>query len=807
MLSVYQAQNACTSGTLKTHAILRFAQSRIVFCRQRQANPRHFANPGLSTGLLTSRLAGDGLLSPIYLGLDIGSTTVKVAGVSADAVMVGQPVYLRLDQFKSQIEAVKQALNQYLASVTGRVAGVGVTGSGRELHRELVGADLSHTEIFAHAVGLMYLVHSGAVCAGEGADKRPIDQVGALIEIGGQDSKVIVFDDEGMPTYFNMNTICSAGTGEFLKQLADEAHTPLQQLGSVALQSRTPAAIDATCTVFSKRDFRHLTQKGVPLADRLLGACQAMVRNYLNNVAGNVTLQPPVFFQGGVAANAAVRQAFAQRLGTPVYITPHNGVVGALGMAVAVQEALTGHGTSSTRFRPDFFEREFDSRIRYCHGCANGCDLAQPYEVRGGELIVVETLGGRCDGCRNPRNIGETPAASVEMSIPVVRTHRRSQPLDVVHAGRKPVRSSHGRLFAGLDGGSRGTKYALLRSVTPRTADALNIEILAAGVTDTAGDAVSAVLRALARLEHAMPDGEELAGIGTTGSAGELFRDIVTTKATDTADYRSTEIIAHYAWASFWRPDVGTVMDIGGNDAKIIAVRDGGLDFAMNDKCAAGTGSFLEAVARRFGVSIEDYADIAAQAQRPARIAGRCAVFGESDIVHKSRLGFSTGDLFQGLAFAVCRTYLSDVGRGKPLRVPIVAQGGSFLNAAVQHAFRQTLSLGPDELLISSDPRHVLCAGALGAALLARGRWEQGYDSHFKGFAEVLSRQYSTVTATCRQKGCHRSCEGVIALLENGKAIAGYKAVDCIWGHFSGMADTQEKEHIERMLKPAVGSA
>jgi len=239
-------------------------------------------------------------MSSVFLGLDIGSATVKVVGIDEEARLVGTPVYLRHDQFPSQVEALKFALRHYLDSLSGRVkvAGVGSTGSGRELTLSLVGADLSRTEIFAHAVGVLHLTASA---------------VGSVIEIGGQDAKVIIFGENGLPQYFNMNTICSAGTGEFLKQLADEAGITLAEFGEIALQSTQPALIDATCTVFSRRDFRHLTQKGVPLADRLMGVCHALVRNYLVNVVQDAPLRAPVYFQGGVAFNPAVRQAFTSR--------------------------------------------------------------------------------------------------------------------------------------------------------------------------------------------------------------------------------------------------------------------------------------------------------------------------------------------------------------------------------------------------------------------------------------------------------------------------------------------------------------
>ncbi len=746
--------------------------------------------------------------------MDIGSATVKVVGIDHRGRIVGTPVYIRHDQFPSQVDALKQAFRRYLESADLEVAGIGTTGSGRELNRKIFGADLARTEIFAHAVGVTHLVRTGQVLIErEDGDRVPVDRVGSVIEIGGQDSKVIIFGENGIPAFFNMNTICSAGTGEFLKQLADDARIDIREFGDIALRAANPARIDATCTVFSKRDFRHLTQKGVPLEDRLMGACRAMVNNYINNVVQDAELREPVFFQGGVAFNPAVRRAFEERLGTRVHITPHNDVVGAIGMAVIVRDTMLGNPGLATGFKEDFFERRYDSRVRHCHGCQNACDLAQPYEERDGQVIVLETLGGRCEGSQNPNNVRETPQVLKRLAVPVIREPRRAPAFNIVNPGGRRLRDSAGRWFAGIDGGSRGTKYALILSrggAGPRPdgeRGAHDLEIAAAGSVDTAGDALGACLRALEKLREALPPGARIDGIGTTGSAGELFRDIVTRKDRETSDYRSTEIVAHYAWASQWVPNVGTVVDIGGNDAKIIAVKDGGLDFAMNDKCAAGTGSFLESVAKRFRVPIEEYADVALESRDPARVAGRCAVFGESDIVHKSRIGFATRDLFLGLAYAVCRTYLSDVGRGKPLRVPIVAQGGTFLNRAVQHAFRETLGLDEDEFVVADDRHHVLCAGALGAAVMARSRWEQGFDTAFKGFDAILSSRFRTVTLDCVHGPCPRRCEGLVALLEDGRPVAGYKAIDCEFGHFSGMfTEPYQREHAARLLEERLGT-
>ncbi len=723
----------------------------------------------------------------VYVGVDVGSASVNVAGVDAERNLVGRPVYARIAAYPSPVDALKAAFTEYRRTLPAGwdIAASGTTGSGRELTRHILRAQLTRSEIFAQAVGLLTILDRGLLGS-------PAPVPGTIVEIGGQDAKVIVLAG-GVPVYFNMNSICSAGTGEFLQQLADEIGLPVTEMGRIALQATHPARIDATCTVFSRRDFRHLTQKGVPLPDRLMGVCRALVANYLRNVVGTAQLRPPFFFQGGVAANAGVCAALEAGLGHPVTVPPHHAVLGAVGMAATV--AAEVGGASSPPFEDAFLERTFESRIRFCHGCHNTCEITEALERSSvGVSRVLDRLGGRCERSRDPRNLHDQPPPLRPMALPM-RAEMPGMAPFAMFALRPRVRRARGLYFAGIDGGSRGTKYALIRC------DGGGLDVLGVGMVETGGDAVAAVKAAVEGIGRLLPGGAALAGVGTTGSAGELARDMVSAGEGDCADYLSTEILAHFAWAEWLYPAVGTVMDLGGNDAKIIVRRGGSLEFAMNDKCAAGTGAFIEAVAKRFSVPIEEYGALARRATHPARIAGRCAVFGESDIVHKSRLGYPTADLLMGLALAICRTYLSDVGRGKELSLPVVAQGGAFLNDAVLAAFRQVLGLGDEEFIRHPDPRFVIGAGALGAALLTCARYEEGLKTAFKGFDAVAARRYETVSLECRHPECPRKCAGVVALLEEGVPIAGYRSIDCPLGMFEGRITSRRVEaHVRNLL-------
>ncbi|MGZ4127760.1 MAG: BadF/BadG/BcrA/BcrD ATPase family protein [Actinomycetota bacterium] len=715
----------------------------------------------------------------VFVGVDVGSASVKTAGLTDDGP-IGHPVYLTLAEFPDPGAAVRAAYASYLRSLPAdrRVVAAGTTGSGRELQRHLVGAALTRTEIVAHAVGLMDGVRRGAVIL-------PTPSPGSIVEIGGQDAKVVLFAG-GTPVHFNMNSICSAGTGEFLRQIAEDAGIRVEDFGRIALTSRNASPIDPTCTVFSRRDFRHLTQKGVPLPDRLMGIARALVRNYLTNVAGSQNLPSPVVFQGGVAANAAVVRAFAELLGEEPIVPADHSLIGAYGMAVLVREAWgEGELDPAVAELETLEHRVFTTSLLYCHGCRNACEVTRASTLEG---EVLDHLGGRCEKGQDPTNLRADPQPGLHVRPRLERT-LRSPPFRVL--ARAPVRDSAGRYFAGVDGGSRGTKYALLRSVGPSVAPGAGYEVAALGVLDTMGDALAAVLRAATLLAGALPSGASVTALGTTGSAGELAHDVLVGTEGGIADVRTTEIIAHYVWASEVLPDVQTVVDIGGNDSKVICLTPTGLDFGMNDKCAAGTGSFLEAVAKRLRVPLEEYGDVAAAGDRPARIAGRCAVFGESDLVHKARMGFPVQDLLSGIAQAVVRTFLSDVAKGKRLAAPVVGQGGALLNSALVRAFRDLVGLGPDEFFVHPDPRYVLGAGALGAALLAKDRWERGLDAAFQGFERVVASRFETIALDCRHPDCPKACRGVVLLLRDGAPLAGYRGLSCELGLFSGLIRTE----------------
>ena len=215
--------------------------------------------------------------------------------------------------------------------------------------------------------------------------------------------------------------------------------------------------------------------------------------------------------------------------------------------------------------------------------------------------------------------------------------------------------------FLGIDVGSVSTNLVLINNQN---------EILVSLYLRTRGQPIQVVQEGLKEIKLQVPGEINIRGVGTTGSARYLTGVVVG------ADVVKNEITAHAVAANLVVPGVQTVLELGGQDSKIIILRHEVVtDFAMNTVCAAGTGSFLDHQAARLGIPIEKFGEIALRSNHPVHIAGRCSVFAESDMVHKQQVGYSTEDIIAGLCDALVRNYLNNVGKGKDIRPPVVFQG------------------------------------------------------------------------------------------------------------------------------------
>lgn len=293
----------------------------------------------------------------VFLGIDVGSVSTNVAMLGNQGEVI-DTLYIRTQG--RPIEAVQNGLKQIREHNPGvTVSGVGTTGSGRHLAGVVLGADSVKNEITAHAVAAMHIV----------------PDVQTILEIGGQDSKIIIIRN-GVVADFAMNTVCAAGTGSFLDQQAARLNMPIENFGSRALESTTPVRVAGRCAVFAESDMIHKQQTGHQIADILNGLCQALVRNYLNNVGKGKNIQAPILFQGGVAANQGMKRAFQEALGCPVVVPPHYNVMGAIGAALLSKEQVSEERPTSFRGF-DLVDYSFIPHSFECSGCPNLCEVIE----------------------------------------------------------------------------------------------------------------------------------------------------------------------------------------------------------------------------------------------------------------------------------------------------------------------------------------------------------------------------------------------------------------------------------------------
>jgi len=311
----------------------------------------------------------------VYLGVDVGSVTTKVAALDENDELIthtylptqGKPI----EMTQLGLKQIKQQLPEDVD-----ICGMATTGSARYLAGVIVGADLVKNEITSHAVATL----------------QYIPQVQTIVEIGGQDSKLIIIRD-GIVTDFGMNTVCAAGTGSFLDHQALRLDMSIEEFSQRALDSNAPVRIAGRCTVFAESDMVHKQQMGHRTEDIVYGLCQALVRNYLNNVGLGKDIKPLIVFQGGVAFNQGIVKALQEELDVEIIVPLHHEVMGAIGAALLVHEEMVnnnngskfkGFGVSEVKYHTSSFE---------CKACPNLCEIAQ-LSLNG---QVLARWGGRCD--------------------------------------------------------------------------------------------------------------------------------------------------------------------------------------------------------------------------------------------------------------------------------------------------------------------------------------------------------------------------------------------------------------------------
>lgn len=521
-------------------------------------------------------------------------------------------------------------------------------------------------------------------------------EVRTVFEMGGESSKYFRLDPAAHSGHlgivdYQTGGECAAGTGSFIDQQAARLLYSVEQVGEAACAATCAARIAGRCSVFAKSDMIHAQQKGYSTEQILRGLCDAVARNFKSSIVKGRAVVPPVAFIGGVAANQGVTEAIrlAFKLHETDFLVPElHAWMGALGAAIL--ELGESH--------------------------------KQPFQP-------IEKL----------LEAGQASFESAEpLSLDRVNLLRdRVKPLPA------PVPGERVEAYLGIDVGSVSTNLVVL--------DASG-NLLKEIYVRTQGRPLEVVEEGLKEIESEFGRALDIRGVGTTGSGRELAAEFVG------ADTVSDEITAHKTGAMYVSEQmemepVDTIFEIGGQDSKFIRLEKGVVvDFAMNEACAAGTGSFLEEQAAKLGISIKgEFASLALTSRQPARLGERCTVFMERDVTALLAKGARVGDLAAGLAYSVALNYLNRVVRGRKIGKVIFFQGGTAYNDAVAAAFSEILG---KTIIV---PPHNGVIGAIGMALIARSRMKgAGRPSSFRSYD--LSRiEFSTRDFICR--ACSNYCE------------------------------------------------
>ncbi len=297
--------------------------------------------------------------------------------------------------------------------------------------------------------------------------------------------------------------------------------------------------------------------------------------------------------------------------------------------------------------------------------------------------------------------------------------------------------------YLGIDIGSISTKVVVINKEN---------NIICSRYIWTEGNPINAVKKVIEYVKEDLPSNVVIKGIGTTGSARKLIGLMVN------ANVIKNEITAHAIGTLSRYPNVKTILEIGGQDSKIILIENGIIkDYAMNTLCAAGTGAFLSSQAKRLGIDVEEFGRYALRSKTPAKIAARCTVFAESDLIHKAQVGYNKEDIIAGLCKSIVLNYLNNIGKGKKIEPPIVFQGGVSKNIGVIKYFKEVLN---EDIIVDKDS-HLM--GAIGIAILSKK------DINEKVYSlDIKNIDFSTKGREC--SGCSNNCE-ILNIYKDNKVI------------------------------------
>ena len=629
----------------------------------------------------------------IHVGIDVGSTTVKIVVMNQDLEVL-YSTYKR--HFSDTKNTVCECLEELAKKFEEYDMTIALTGSGA----------LSVSEF----LGLPFIQE---VVACKRTVEKYIPQTDVVIELGGEDAKIIYF---GKSIEQRMNGTCAGGTGAFLDQMATLLNTTTPGLNELAKNYNTIYPIASRCGVFAKTDIQPLLNEGAAKEDIAASIFQAVVNQTISGLACGRPIRGKVAFLGGpLSYLSELRKRFIEtlELTDDEIIVPED----------AHLLVAKGATIDSVQYNPISIEK-LKSKI---------------------ELL---------------RNYHDTASDSLKPLFTIENEYKEFKERHSKHnVPKRDLRSFSGDCFLGIDAGSTTSKLVLIDDQS---------NLLYSSYKNNEGKPLQTVIGMLKELYSVLPKKAVIRYAGSTGYGEKLIATALN------LEIGEIETIAHYTAAKKFMPNATSIVDIGGQDMKYIKIKNGAIDNIMlNEACSSGCGSFIETFAKSLKLTIEEFVEEAIKSNRPVDLGSRCTVFMNSKIKQAQKEGYKVGDISAGLSYSVIKNAIQKVMKIRDVQTlgdAIVVQGGTFYNDAVLRAFE--LIVGKD--VIRPDIAGLM--GAYGIAVLAKEEFDMNNDkkyvSRITKNAELDNLQVTIIHTRCH--GCENNCLLTVNEFSSGKRfIAG----------------------------------
>ena len=623
----------------------------------------------------------------LHVGLDVGSTTVKIIVMDSNGETLYKNYQRHFSDTKNTVCKVLEDLCQRYPESTFTLA---LTGSGA-----------------MSAAKFLDVRFIQEVIACKRAVEKYIPKTDVVIELGGEDAKIIYFDKS---IEQRMNGTCAGGTGAFIDQMASLLHTDTAGLNEMSKNYSTIYPIASRCGVFAKTDVQPLINEGAAKEDIAVSIFQAVVNQTISGLACGRPIRGNVAFLGGpLNYLSELRKRFIETL----------------------------HLTDEQIIVPE------EAHLLVAKGAALDSLHAKP--------ITVEELKQRIETLRNSQDNTTHPLE------PLFKDDNEYKEFKERHSktkvAKRELSNYSGDCFLGIDAGSTTTKIVLIDS---------DANLLYSLYGSNEGNPLNSVTEMLEKLYEVLPEKAVLRYSGVTGYGEKLIQTALN------IDLNEIETIAHYTAAKQFEPEVTSIVDIGGQDMKYIKMKNGAIDnILLNEACSSGCGSFIETFAKSLNLDIKTFVNEALSAKRPVDLGSRCTVFMNSKIKQAQKEGYSVGDISSGLSYSVIKNAIQKVMKVRDVSTlgkHIVVQGGTFYNDAVLRAFEKIVGRN----VVRPDIAGLM--GAYGMALLSKEQYEANLDLEYTSTIANLEELHNLdiqVTHT-RCNRCENHCKLTINKFSNG---------------------------------------